>query len=406
MASETNTTLWMTLEDLDGEVWKEIPHYEGFYEASNMGRIKSKERHVGNYYVRESIVMQYVKQRYFYVNLSKAGQHKTLRVHRLIALAFLPNPDNLPEVNHKDENTLNNRIENLEWCNKSYNLDYGTRIERARDTRRCAKPKKIVHVNANSDVKCLDNEEWRPVVGYEGLYEISNLGRVKSLHRRTPFIVRTKTNTHGRIIANLHHKGEVHSFGVHVLIAKAFIPNPDNLPEVNHKDENPANNIVENLEWCTHEYNMHYGTLYKRLSSTLQNNSSMSRPVVQYDLEGKFVRVWPSIREVKRSLNEKGWKTICDVCKGKAHSAMGFQWRYVEGGKTPAEDIGPIRRRCSTAPKAVYQYTLEKLFVRKYESVTAASASVGIPGTNISACINGKQKTAAGFLWFDKMLNP
>ena len=366
-----------------------------------------------NYYCRERIIKQCFKQNYLYVNLYKRNKHATLRVHRLVALAFLPNIYNYAEVNHKDENSINNRLDNLEWCSQAYNLHYGTRIARAQVTKktkvRIRKEAGISKMQEDTsglpDICSLEGEEWRHVAGYEGLYEISNYGRLKSLHHIIPFIVRTKKIHSGRVNVDLHHNGKYTTFGIHTLVAKAFIPNPENLPEVNHKDENPLNNRADNLEWCTHKYNIRYGTLRDRLSDKLKNNLVTSKAVAQYDLSGKFVRVWPSIREVERCLKTKGWKTICDVCKGRLHSAIGYQWRYVENGTMPTTDIGPCRRRCSTAPKKVYQYTLDRVYVRSYKSVTAAADFVGIPGTNISACIKGKQKSAAGFLWFDKKLN-
>lgn len=400
-------------ENFEGELWKDIPGYEGFYEASSFGRIRSKERTVRNYYCRERILMQSVKHHYLYVTLSKDGKTKNIRVHRLIAITFLPNPKHLSDVNHKDENPLNNKVDNLEWCSNSYNLQYGTRIERGQETRR-RKKDGIVENGVSSKQQedtvfdlpfnNLEGEEWRPVSGYEGLYEISNYGRLKSLHHKIPYIVRANTVKSGRMNAHLHRNGKDRSIGVHVLVAKAFIPNPNNFKEINHKDENPLNNHVNNLEWCSHNYNMHYGTLCQRLSIIQKNHPSTSKPVAQYSLEGIFIKTWPSIREIKRSLNAAGWKNISYVCRGKLHSALGYQWRYVEKGKVPERNIGPCARRCSTAPKMVYQYTTDKVFVRSYDSVTAAGLSVKISGTNISACIKGKQKSAAGFLWFDKRI--
>ena len=198
IVAEVNSSRWLSNENYDGEMWKDIPSYEGLYEASNMGRIKSKERYSDNYYVREKILTQKLNQRYFYVTLRKDGKAKTLRVHRLIAKAFLPNPDNLPEVNHKDENTVNNAIWNLEWCDSNYNLNYGTRIERGVKTKESIKKgviKKQLKLKTDSKQFCclekfqtLEGEEWRPVAGYEGLYEVSNFGRVKSLQKEKAFI--------------------------------------------------------------------------------------------------------------------------------------------------------------------------------------------------------------------------
>ena len=109
------------------EIWKSIPKYEGYYEASNFGRIKSIPRKVRNgrgYKItKEKILKPSLNEwRYEEVNLSVNGKHRSQRVNRLIALTFIPNPDNLPQVNHKDGIKTNNNVENLEWCNASYNM--------------------------------------------------------------------------------------------------------------------------------------------------------------------------------------------------------------------------------------------------------------------------------------------
>ena len=111
-------------------------------------------------------------------------------------------------------------------------------------------------------------EEWRDIEGYEGLYQISNLGRVKSFPRPTTpgGILKTIKRKDGYCSIKLSKNGKVKKVLVHRLVAKAFIPNTNNLPIINHKDENPSKNIVDNLEWCDYKYNNNYGTLPKRLS--------------------------------------------------------------------------------------------------------------------------------------------
>ncbi len=117
------------------EIWKDIPDYEGYYQASNLGRIKSMPRVVTNYrgshISKEKILKQHCdKKGYSKVYLLKNKVGKTTCVHRLVALAFLSNPNNWPDINHKDENPSNNNVENLEWCTEKYNSNYGTCIER------------------------------------------------------------------------------------------------------------------------------------------------------------------------------------------------------------------------------------------------------------------------------------
>lgn len=111
----------------------------------------------------------------------------------------------------------------------------------------------------------LQTEEWRDVVGYEGLYMVSNLGRVKSITRYKKVI--SQQICRGKYYScQLWNKGKCKMMFVHRIVAMAFHPNPDKLPEINHKDENQLNNNANNLEWCTHKYNCNYGTRNARIT--------------------------------------------------------------------------------------------------------------------------------------------
>lgn len=113
-------------------------------------------------------------------------------------------------------------------------------------------------------------EIWKDIKGYEGLYQVSTLGRVKSIsYGKEKILVltpRTGSNKRKEVKVTLCKNGKRKYFLVHRLVAEAFIPNPNNVPQVNHKDENSINNIVTNLEWCTSKYNCNYGTRNERLA--------------------------------------------------------------------------------------------------------------------------------------------
>ena len=159
-------------------------------------------------------------------------------------------------------------------------------------------------------------EYWKPVVGYEGHYQVSNLSRVKSIKFGKEIILKQNIRR-GYYYVILSKNGIVKNYFVHRLVAEAFLDNPDNLPCVNHKDENKLNNNVDNLEWCTHEYNINYGTRTERCS----------KPVLQYTLDGEFVREWESAIQAER---EGGFNNtcICQCCLGKQKTHKGYIWKY------------------------------------------------------------------------------
>ena len=122
------------------EIWRPVVGYEGLYDVSSYGRVRSLDRYVkgryGNYRLHKGKILSPAKDTtgYLKVVLACNGKCKTIKVHRLVAQVFILNPDNLLEVNHKDEDKTNNRVENLEWCNRKYNCNYGSRNIRRRET--------------------------------------------------------------------------------------------------------------------------------------------------------------------------------------------------------------------------------------------------------------------------------
>ena len=166
-------------------------------------------------------------------------------------------------------------------------------------------------------------EYWKDKKDYEGHYQVSNWGRVKSIKFGKERILKLTKDKDGYFFVNLYKNNKSKTFKVHRLVAEAFLPNTDNLPLINHKDEDKSNNIVSNLEWCDVKYNTNYGTRNKRIGKS-NTNGKRSKPVLQYTLDGKFVREWESYRECKRN----GFNHVSECCRGKLKSCGGFIWRY------------------------------------------------------------------------------
>ena len=169
-------------------------------------------------------------------------------------------------------------------------------------------------------------EIYKDIKDLEGLYKVSNFGNVMSLgngnsnnsNNSKPKLLKPVKTIDGYLGVCLCKDGKRKNFYVHRLVAEAFIPNPDNLPFINHKDENKTNNSVENLEWCTREYNNNYGSRIDRISKT----------VLQFTLDGEFIREWSSTHECGRNGFNQG--NIVSCCNGKLKSAGGYIWKYKE----------------------------------------------------------------------------
>lgn len=167
-------------------------------------------------------------------------------------------------------------------------------------------------------------EVWKDIPNYEGLYQISNLGRIKSFYnyRRDGTNILKPRLKRGYYTIGLRKNGERKWYRIHRLIAQAFIPNPNNFPVVNHKDENPLNNNIENLEWCTIAYNNTYGTRIKRVVE------KTGKPVLQFDLDNNFIKKYNNLSEAAKENKIKSCSNICLCCTGRYNHAGGYIWRY------------------------------------------------------------------------------
>lgn len=167
-------------------------------------------------------------------------------------------------------------------------------------------------------------ELWKDIEGFEGLYQISTNGRVRGFVRVKGKILSPHKNEDGYLQIRLHKDGKKYSKYVHRLVAMAFIPNPKNLPEVNHKDENKRNNSVNNLEWCTHEYNITYGTCQKRSSDSY---AARTIPILMFDLEGHLLARFDNFRQIEQELGFDH-STISSCCNGRYKTSHGYIWLH------------------------------------------------------------------------------
>lgn len=215
-------------------------------------------------------------------------------------------------------------------------------------------------------------EIWKPIRGYETLYEVSNFGKVKGIKRNK--LLKPKISRDGYLRVGLRKPNEKQRwFFIHRLVAIAFIPNLNNYPQINHKDEVKTNNCVNNLEWCTAKYNCNYGTHIQRIIANTDyskidyearhrhtdyvkrykntdykkigayTRKRFSKKVIQYSLDGEKIREWESTRAIARELNIDH-KGIVNCCNGKYKTSYGFIWKYKDDKQIRGENHDRAKR--------------------------------------------------------------
>lgn len=221
----------------------------------------------------------------------------------------------------------------------------------------------------------MDNsiEIWKDIEGYEGMYQVSNMGRVRALDRVKPnsggqiakgHILPQSDNGHGYRFVSLWKFNKGRRFYVHRLVASAFIPNPNNFPIINHKDENKSNNRYENLEWCTQKYNINYGNHMKRLKESYIANGN-NRPIDVYDMKGTFLKTFDCSNEVCKEIgiNRRG---LYLACQGVTKSYKGYRFAF------HGEPLKPYMKEGKAAPVSVLQYDSEGYLSACYDSMREA----------------------------------
>ena len=167
------------------------------------------------------------------------------------------------------------------------------------------------------------NEVWKDIKGFEGEYQISNTGKVKSVKHGKELILKPYKDKDGYPIVGLLKNGERTIRKIHRLVGIHFVPNPDGLLFINHKDETVFNNHVDNLEWCTKSYNNNYGTVNERKSI------AEGKPVVQKTLQGETIKTYHAAKEAER-ITGIPRQNIGQCCIGRYNTAGNYKWEYAQ----------------------------------------------------------------------------
>ena len=258
-----------------------------------------------------------------------------------------------------------------------------------------------------------DNGEiWKDVVGYEGIYKVSNKGRVWSVPRLNKgrnfggHLKAISIDARGRCCVAFSRSNYV----LPRIIAAAFIRPPKKGEEVNHLDENPSNNNVENLEWCDHKYNCNYGTRIQRIKD------KQNIPILQYTLDGKFIAEYASMHAAADAINSDAGH-ICDNCLGKRQYAYGFFWRYKDDvlyeiakeriNKKLAASMKSRNDKFTEKAYNVVQLDLQGNYIQTFASSKLAAKAANTHRPSVINCCNGKVASAGGYKWrYEKDYSP
>lgn len=281
------------------EIWRRVV-IDGIvfdYEVSNLGRIKSLKDNLGGGervgYGSLGKNIEYMTKKIYYTDENGKKKCKTYLIHRLVAIMFIPNPYNKPLVDHLDTNKINNRVDNLRWVTQQENMNNDTtkknmsKIQRGKTQRKLTDEEKYPYVT-DEDILI---EKWRPIKGYEGIYEVSNMGRVKNLGLKKDRLGRTNKgllqphiNRSGYQSIHLKDKdGKSKTFKIHQLVAKHFIDNPNNYNIVDHINTNKIDNRWFNLRWTTQKENMNNDKTREKLTE------ASIRQVIVLDRHGNII---------------------------------------------------------------------------------------------------------------------
>lgn len=257
-----------------------------------------------------------------------------------------------------------------------------------------------------------EKEIWKDVVGYEGYYEVSNIGRVRRVSRYitgvngvTRFwrgrILKQTTTQDGYLRCILSKNGVSNNKRTHRLVAESFIENQENHPVINHKDENPANNHVDNLEWCSISYNNSYGTRTNRATNSegfKDRTERHKKAVLKIKTNGEIVEKFESLKDAYESNPDYKKASVAACCSNRLNTYKGYFWIY-ESDYSDEELQSRIDITNKSQKVKVLQLDLDGNFIKEYESMGQASREVGVNSGSIHQCCNGVMKTAGNYKW-------
>lgn len=250
------------------------------------------------------------------------------------------------------------------------------------------------------------NEIWKDIPEYEGYYQVSNMGRIRSVDRFVNHSAKgTQSKLKGRILIGGHDANgyRIHIFckenirktvRIHQIVAKAFIPNPDNKPVPHHKNYIKDDNRAENLSWLTYSENTQDSFDNGRIGVRGKKHSH-SKKVYQYGKDGELIAQFESLGDVLRKLGYKQ-SVISDNCGGRWNSAYGFVWSFKEMSKG---EIQSIKIGHCTKAKSVLQKDLDGNVLAEFPSAKEAARITGHQSSSISDCCNKKLRKHHGFIW-------
>ena len=235
--------------------------------------------------------------------------------------------------------------------------------------------------------------KWKEIPNTDGLYLVSDEGKIFSVRSNKVLKNQRIHNGYWRIELNIN--GEYKRYFIHRLVAETFIPNPDNLPCVNHKDENPSNNHVSNLEWCTHKYNTNYGTCIERIIKNKPKKDSgeyfWSKKVYQFDLEGNLIKEYGSVAEAARSIS--GSPTcINKVIDGIMKKYKGYYWNIDKVFNYNPEKIHGLKKG------AILQLDSEGKVIKRYATGNELEKD-GYRQISVNRVCRGERNTYKGYKW-------